>query len=101
MGHPRWAPSASALQKGSLVEEGPRSSRSDGERVETTDVTKKIRTAPKVSERMLKGRLGEEADSGRQAGTPRGPTGAGRPEFTVRQPCRAQGSDPFGNCCLL
>ena len=27
-----------------------------------------IRTAPKVSERLLKGRLGEE-DSGRQAGT--------------------------------
>ena len=30
-----------------------------------------IRTAPKVSERVLKGRLGEE-DSGRQAGTPSG-----------------------------
>ena len=40
VGHPRGAPSASALQKGSLVEEGPSSSRSDGERVETIVIKK-------------------------------------------------------------
>ena len=58
-----------------------------------------VGTARKVSEHVLKGRWEKRLTLEGRQGHPAGSAapGAGRPEFMARQPCRAQGSDPFGN----